>query len=60
LQSIIQVISDTSASELSEYWGIKTSEKSKINTWINLLDNEAKTITGAQNLDLKKMISSAI
>jgi len=60
LTLVIEILVQTSAIELSEYWGIKTTEKSKIPDWISLVSEEAKKIPDAQHLDIKKIINEII
>lgn len=60
LDFIIATISETSSLELSEYWGAKTTEKNKIDTWINLIAGHAKKIPDAKHLDISKIIKDII
>lgn len=56
IPNIIQAIMQTSALELSEYWGIETNENTKLLDWINLVAEEATNIVGTKHLDLKKLL----
>lgn len=60
LTLVIEIIAQTSYIELSEYWGIRTTEKNKISDWISLVSEEAKRISDAQHLDIKKIINEII
>lgn len=55
--SIIENLIQISAVELSEYWEIKTTEKTKISDWINLVSENAKTIRDAKHLDFQKTLT---
>jgi hypothetical protein len=55
--NIMQVLLDTSAPELSEYWGVKTIEKNKIGTWIEMVSHHASRIHDARHLDIENMLT---
>ena len=55
--SIIQTLMTTSSVELSEYWGIKTTDKRKIADWIELVSSHAKNISDAKHLDIKQILA---
>ncbi|MDD2983515.1 MAG: hypothetical protein PHQ74_09005 [Crocinitomicaceae bacterium] len=57
---ILENIINTSAYELSEYWGIKTNESKKIFDWINLVNQNSKKIPDAKHLNVKKILSKLI
>jgi hypothetical protein len=57
---IIETITKTSAIELSSYWGVKTTEKKKIDDWINLVSVNAKKIQDAKHLNVKKMLTDIV
>jgi len=54
---ILEVIINTSAFELSEYWNITTTEKTKLFDWINLVDQHSKKIPDAKHLNIKKLLT---
>ena len=56
----IETLFQTSAIELSEYWGIKTTEKKKISDWIDLVSNHSKKISDAKHLDVKRILNEII
>jgi hypothetical protein len=56
LKLIVDIIDQTSSNELSEYWGIKTIEKNKIDDWIRLVSDYSKSIIDAKHLNLKLML----
>lgn len=60
LHSILDILTKTSELELSEFWEMKTTEKTKIFDWINLVSEHSKTIKDAQHIDLKKILISLI
>src|SRR5690606_18049654 len=57
INSISEFLENTRASELSEYWGKRTTEKKKKTDWINLVSNNTKTVYGAKHLNLNKMLN---
>ena len=60
LDFIIETINQTSPIELSEYWGIKTSEKNKIADWIELVSLQSKKIPDARHLNVKQILIKII
>lgn len=54
---IIEIIMETSAYELSEYWETKTTESTKLFDWINLVSDNAKRIRDANHLNIKQMLT---
>lgn len=60
LPSIVGIIIQTPAIELSEHWQIKTSEKMKLTNWIELVTKEAMKIPDARHLDTKEIIERAL
>jgi hypothetical protein len=60
IDSVLSILTSTSAIELSEYWNEKTSEKKKLIDWIELVSMNAKTVNGAKHLDLKAMLNELI
>lgn len=46
-----------SAFELSEYWETKTTEKTKLFDWIDLITNHAKKIQDAKHLNIKQVLT---
>tara|TARA_B100000508_G_scaffold140933_2_gene144363 strand:+ start:1881 stop:2936 length:1056 start_codon:yes stop_codon:yes gene_type:complete len=60
INSVLEILINTSAIELSEYWNEKTSEKKKIMDWIELVSMNSKTVQGARHLDLKQMLNELI
>lgn len=57
---ILEILIDTSAVELSEYWKEKTTEKKKILDWIDLVSRNSKSVQGAKHLDIKRMLTELI
>lgn len=60
LDLVFEVLIQTSAIELSEYWGIKTTEKKKISDWIELVSEHSKKISDAKHLNIKQIITEII
>lgn len=60
IENILEVLIDTPSNELDNFWGIKTSESNKIEKWIELVVNNAKTIKAAKHLDIEKIIKALI
>ena len=60
LNAIRETIIKTSAAELTEHWQQKATDKNKIDVWIKLVINEAKTISAAKHLDVKEMITESL
>jgi len=60
LDYIIETIGQTSSIELSDYWGIKTSEKKKIADWIELISLQSKKISDAKHLNVKQILTEII
>jgi len=60
LDSTIETLVQTSAIELSEYWGIQTIEKNKISDWIELVSEHSKKISDAKHLNIKQIITEII
>lgn len=56
---IIEVIMQTSALELSEYWGKKTTEKNKLFDWIDLVAENAKKVQDAKHLNIKQLLTDS-
>ncbi|MEC7784653.1 MAG: hypothetical protein VYB38_14660 [Bacteroidota bacterium] len=60
IDSVLEVLINTSAFELAEYWDMKTTEKKKIMDWIELVAYNSKSVQGANHLDIKKMLTELI
>jgi hypothetical protein len=60
INSVLEILINTSAIDLSEYWNKKTSENKKIMDWIDLVSMNSKTVQGARHLDLKQMLNELI
>lgn len=58
--NIIEIIAQTSAIELSEYWQEPTNERNKITDWINLVSLQASKIYDAKHLNIKEMLLELI
>jgi hypothetical protein len=55
--TIVETILQTSAFELSEYWEIKTTDKTKLFDWIDLVTEYAKKIQDAKHLPIKQILT---
>lgn len=60
LDFTIETLVKTSAIELSEYWGIKTTERKKISDWIDLVSEQSRKISDAKHLNIKQIIIEII
>lgn len=60
IPEIVETISQTSASELSEYWEMKTTDKKKFFDWIDLVSEHSKKIQDARHLNIKDILSQLI
>lgn len=60
LNSIIETIICTSSIELSEYWGIKTTERKKVEDWIEQVNENSKRISDAKHLNIKQLLTEMI
>lgn len=56
MEFIISTIENLSPLELSGYWGISTSEKTKVFDWIELVSEHSKKMRDTSHLDIKQMI----
>lgn len=54
--NIVETIMQISAFELSEYWETKTTDKTKLFDWINLVTEHAKKIQDAKHLNIKQIL----
>ena len=57
IPNIIETIMQTSAFELSEYWETKTTEKTKLFDWIDLVAEHSKKIQDAKHLNIKQILT---
>ena len=55
--SIVETIMQTTAFELSEYWETKTTDKTKLFDWIDLVAEHAKKIQDAKHLNIKQILT---
>ncbi len=60
IDSIIKILSNTSAIELTEYWNKKTTERKKIRDWIEIVAVNSKSVEGAKHLNIKQMLTDLI
>lgn len=60
LSNILETLVRTPAIDLSHYWQIETTEKSKLADWIDLVDENAKTMQAVKHLEIKKMLNDLI
>ncbi len=57
---ILETIEQTSSTELSEYWGIKTTDKKKIADWIELVSAHADKIQSAKHLSINQLLTELL
>lgn len=55
--NIVEIIMQTQAFELSEYWETKTTNKTKLFDWIDLVAEHAKKIQDAKHLNIKQILT---
>lgn len=60
ISSVLEILINTPSTELSEHWNKKTSEKQKVQDWIDLVSYNSKSIYSAKHLDIKKMLTDLI
>lgn len=60
LLSISDSIMHIPAIELSKFWDIKTTEKTKLFDWINLVVENAEKVKDAKHLDIRKILTSVL
>lgn len=60
IESVLDILINTSAIELNEYWNRKIKEEKKIIDWIDLLALNAKLVQGAKHLDIKQMLTKLV
>lgn len=56
LDQIIEIIGQTHAIELSEYWNFHTTEEKKLTDWIEIVSDYSKKVTVTKHLNLKQLI----
>lgn len=56
IESVLEVLTNTPAEVLSEYWNKKTSEKEKIMDWVDLVTWNSKSVQRARHLELNKIL----
>lgn len=54
---IVETIMQTTAFELSEYWEMKTTDKTKLFDWIYLVAEHAKKIQDSKHLNMKQILT---
>jgi len=59
-KNIAEIILETSAFELSEYWESKTSDRKKLEDWISLVAYHSKKVQGTKHLDIKQIMTELI
>lgn len=57
VQILTETIMQTSAFELSEYWETKTTDKTKLFDWIDLVAEHSKKIQDAKHLNIKEILT---
>src|SRR5690554_3823346 len=58
--TIAETIMQTPAFELSEYWETKTTDKTKLFDWIDLVAEHAKKIQDAKHLNIKQILTELV
>jgi hypothetical protein len=60
IPTIVETVMQTSAFELSEYWETKTTDKTKLFDWIDLVAEHAKKIQDAKHLNIKQILTELV
>ncbi len=60
IDDVIYMLLQTSPILLSKYWNKKTSEKTKIKDWINLVAGHASSVGSASNIPVKLILQASI
>ncbi|MCH7398172.1 hypothetical protein MM236_09240 [Belliella sp. DSM 107340] len=60
VQSISSEVMQTSEIELSDYWGFKTTEDTKIFDWINLVSHHSLKMDDSKHLNIRQILSYLI
>lgn len=60
LEDIHSILLNTPSIVLTKYWGHKTSEKTKVKDWLNLVSNYASEINTAKDIPIKQILNSAL
>ena len=55
--NIVEIMMETSAFELSEYWETKTTDKTKLSDWIDLIAEHSKKIQDAKHLNINEILA---
>ena len=58
ISSIYDIIKQTPAKDLVEYWNCSTTEEMKFYTWIELIAENSKKIKDAQHLDIRYILGN--
>lgn len=56
IDRVLEILLNTSSTELTEYWNEKTTEKKKIKDWISLVSISSKSVIGEKHLQLKRTL----
>lgn len=60
IDNISKVLMNTPSTQLSEFWNINVTEKTKKQKWINLIGNNSQTIKGVTYLDIERILKNLI
>jgi hypothetical protein len=60
IDEILSILKNSLATELSEYWQIQTSEKSKIKDWVNQIELSSIKFHKAKHLDVKNILNQLV
>lgn len=55
---VIQIIQNTDAHELSNFWGISVTEHSKYGVWLKLISSNAILLSGTFHINMNQMINN--
>ena len=60
IPDIVDIIRQTSALNLSEYWEFETTDKTKLMDWVELVDEHIKTLRDAKCLNIKEILEKLV
>jgi hypothetical protein len=60
IHAVVEVLMLTPCLELTEYWGVSTTEKRKLTDWVQLVAHNAQKIPDAKHLDIKLILTELL
>jgi hypothetical protein len=56
-ESVKNIFIEKDAVELSEYWNVKVSNNNKLKAWIDLVDQQSKTLPDYNKFNVKELLT---